>query len=186
MAQPGRPAPKPAKKPDGAPPRPEKRPVWIPDPPPGAASSRKNTRRRPTRDDSEEVLEAPENIIEELDELASLLRPITDRWGTERRVKDWLAALEALERIQEKHLGNEETKANLIARDLVSNHVFGALRSHTQKLLRDFPKTSTRRVYALAKAGASLEEAEGAVREMLSKLIKDVKARIERSLKPPE
>lgn len=131
------------------------------------------------------MLEAPENILEELDALAELLRPISDRFGTARRFKDWLGALETIERIQEKHLGNEETKANLIARDLVSNHVFGAFRSLTQKLLRDFPKTSARRLYSLQKAGAPLEEAEAAVREMLSKQIKDVKARIERALKPP-
>jgi hypothetical protein len=101
-------------------------------------------------------------------------------------VKDWLSALETLERIQEKHLGNEETKANLIARDLVSNQVFGAFRSLTQKLLRDFPKTIGRRLYSLHQAKAPLEEAEGVVREMLTKHIKDVKARIERGLKPPE
>lgn len=162
---------------------PQKRRVWEPDGPTSDPVHSRNGRRRRTARGHDDVIEPPENVVADLEEIASVLRPLLEKFGTVRSLDDWLTALEKLERIQGKHLENEETKENLISRELVMNHVIGALKSFTQKLLRDFPKSCAREQFSLARAGGSLEDGEAAIRQMLTKSIRDVKNRVERALK---
>ena len=69
--------------------------------------------------------------------------------------------------IREKELRNWEVEGKLIPRDGVRTHVFGAVEGANRRLLRDAPKTIARRLYAMAKSGASVEEAEQVVREIV-------------------
>lgn len=113
------------------------------------------------------------------------MRPLVERFGTGRNFRDWLLALKEIEIILEKHLGNEETQGRLIERDFVAGHVFGPIKSMFQKFLRDLPKTATRRLFALARSGGTLEEGEAVLRELISSQMKSVKTRVARALKEP-
>jgi len=114
--------------------------------------------------------------------MADTLRPIIERFGTKRALRDWLLALKEIEVIREKRLGNEETEGLLIYRELVRTHVFGKIEACNRRLLGDVPKTLTRRVYALANAGTAIEEAEQVVRGLMSDQLNPMKAAVERTL----
>lgn len=102
------------------------------------------------------------------------LRDLTERFGTETAFKDWLDARKKIADIREKDLKNDETDGRLIPRDLVRTHLFGAIEAGNRRLLGDSPKTIARRIYALAKSGAPVEEAESVVREIVSSQLKPV------------
>jgi hypothetical protein len=116
----------------------------------------------------------PNDTVKELDEFASLLRPLVSRFGTARSFRDYLAALKELETIREKVLGNDETEGRLISRELVKTHILGAIDAANRRLLSDAPKTIARLVYASAKSGGSVEQAEQIAREQISSHLKPV------------
>jgi len=103
------------------------------------------------------------------------LRELVEKFGTERSFKDWLEALKKIEDIREKRLNNEEYQKSLISRDLVKTHVIGMIDGANRRLLHDAPKTLSRRLFALARSGAEIEEAEGTVREIISSHLRVVK-----------
>ena len=111
------------------------------------------------------------------------LEELVHRHGTVRPFADWLAALKKIEDIREKRLSNEETEGRLIERELVKTHVFGAIDGMSKRLLTDAPKTVARKLFAAAKAGGSIEEAETSVREVVASLLRPVKATAARVLK---
>src|SRR5690606_8499244 len=82
-----------------------------------------------------------EGSSDDLEQLAALLAPLTERFGLESAFKDWLDALKKIEEIREKRLKNEALEGNLIERELVKTHVFGAIESGNRRLLSDTPKT---------------------------------------------
>ena len=177
---------------DVAPPSPPKPPP-EPAPAPTAERPKKAPRRtskaatpspkRPDPPPARKVPPPPEGTSEELEELAEAIRPLLEKFGTHTAFKDWLAALKSIEDIREKRLRNEETDGRLIARELVKHHVFGAIDSANRRLLLDVPKTVARRIYALAKSGASLEEAEQAVRDVIGSQLRPVKSTASRVLR---
>lgn len=137
---------------------------------------------RPSRGAPDQPLDASsEPDIESLADLT--LRELIERYGTETQFKDWLDALKKIEDIREKRLKNEETEGRLIERELVKTHVFGAIEASNRRLLGDAPKTIARRVYAQAKSGTTLEEAESTVREIISSQLRPVKATAARVLR---
>lgn len=111
------------------------------------------------------------------------MRELADRWGTFRVFVDLLDALGAIESIRKTYLHNEETEGNLIARDLVRHHVFGAIEAANKRLLGDTPRTIARRIYALVKSGAPTEEAEKVIRELIGSQLRPVKAKAARMLR---
>jgi hypothetical protein len=113
---------------------------------------------------------------EDLLRLTRALRPIVNRHGTRRAFKDWLGALKDLEDIRKRRLDNEETEGRLISRELVKTHIFGAIEGSHRRLLGDAPKTIARTLYGMAKSGEPLEAAEERVRELISTVLKPVKA----------
>lgn len=119
---------------------------------------------------------------EELEEIADIIRPLVERFGTKRGFRDWLLALKEIEAIREKRLNNEEAEGLLISRDLVRTHVYGRIEGCNRRLLGDVPKTLTRRVYALAKNGTAIEEAEAVVRELLGSQLDPMKIAVDRTL----
>lgn len=143
-----------------------------------AAASRPKGARKPK-------LPLPNDVDgEDVDDLLGLtLLEIVERFGTKTAFKDWLTARKTIADIREKELKSDETEGRLIERDLVKTHVFGAIEAGNRRLLGDSPKTIARRLYALAKSGAPLEEAEGVVREIISSQLKPVKATAVRVLR---
>lgn len=119
---------------------------------------------------------------EELEEIADIIRPLVERFGTKRAFRDWLLALKEIEAIREKRLNNEEAEGLLIYRELVRTHVFGRIEACHRRLLGDVPKTLTRRVYALAKNGTAIEEAEATVRELIGSQLDPMKTAVDRTL----
>lgn len=111
------------------------------------------------------------------------LREVAERFGTMTAFKDHLDALKKLVDIREKDLKNNETEGRLIERELVKTHVFGAIEAGNRRLLTDSPKTIARRLFALAKSGGTLEEAERTVREILGSTLDPVKASASRVLR---
>lgn len=111
-----------------------------------------------------------------LDELVAL-------FGTAPSFRDWLDARKKIEEIREKDLKNDETVGRLIERDMVKRHVFGAIDNAFRRLLGDAPKTIARRLYAMAKSGATLEEAEAVVREVIGSNLAAVKSTAVRVLR---
>lgn len=111
------------------------------------------------------------------------LRELTDRFGTITTFKDWLDARKKLVDIREKDLKNAETEGELIDRELVRSHVFGAIESVNRRLLGDAPKTIARRLYAAAKSDMNVEAAEKIVREIISSQLKPVKVQAARALR---
>lgn len=131
---------------------------------------RSKPRARPAR----RVPEAADDM-EDVESFVDLtLRELTDRFGTETAFKDWLDARKKIADTREKELKNEETDGRLIERELVKTHVFGTLESGNRRLLGDVPKTIARRLYAMAKAGAPVEDAETIVREIISSQLRPV------------
>lgn len=141
-----------------------------------AARARQPRREQPTP--AAPSAGADEKPLEEL-----TVREVAERFGTTQAFKDYLDALKKVVDIREKDLKNDETEGRLIERELVKTHVFGAIEAANRRLLTDAPKTVSRRIYALAKSGATLEEAEKTVREILSSTIAPVKATASRVLR---
>lgn len=111
------------------------------------------------------------------------IRQILDIHGTEERFSNWLDSNKTFEQVIHQRLKNQELAGSLIDRELVRIHVFGALESLTQRLLRDFAKTSTRQNYAAAKNGTPVEESEALVRKALSDLLGPAKKKAAKALK---
>ncbi len=140
----------------------------------------KPTAKRPAEPVSE--LEFGGGDSEELEAIADIIRPLVERFGTKRAFRDWLLALKEIEAIREKRLNNEEAEGLLIYRELVRTHVFGRIEACHRRLLGDVPKTLTRRVYALAKNGTAIEEAEATVRELIGSQLDPMKTAVDRTL----
>lgn len=118
--------------------------------------------------------------IERFDHMT--LRELMDRFGTAPVFVDHLNALKRMEDVREKALKNDETDGLIISRELVQAHVFGTLYGLSRRLLGDMPKTVAQQLYALAKTGAPLEEAERVVRDAVSSQIEPVKVKVANAL----
>lgn len=115
----------------------------------------------PETDDPEEPLE--------LDKYGDLtLRELVERFGTERRFRDWVESLGAITRIRREQMSFQASRGELINREMVRTGVFALLDATNRRLLRDAPKTVARRVSAAAKAGQSMEQREKLVRDVIS------------------
>lgn len=118
--------------------------------------------------------------LERFDEMR--LRDLVAEFGTVPAFLDHLNALKRLEDVREKALKNDDTEGSIISRELVQGHVFGALYGLSSRLLGDMPKTVAQQLYALAKTGAPLEEAEKVVRDAVSSQIEPVKVKVSKAL----
>lgn len=183
LAAHGAKSPSPARAPTKTP----KRAAWVPDEPTETRQAGSKRTRKPTgrRREAEPIPAQPDDAgtPEDLERLAETLRPLLERFGTERGFRDWLLGLKDIEAIREKRLGNEETEGLLIPRDFVKTHIFGAIEGTNRRLLSDTPKTLCREIYALAKTGRPLEEAERMARALLGKQLDSVKTKVAKGLR---
>jgi len=122
--------------------------------------------------------------VDRIEPFASMtIRELVDKFGARRAFKDWLEALKKIEDIRKTRLENDETEGELISRELVETHVFGALEALSRKLLQDMPKTAARRLEAAVKAGEKTEELERILRDLLTKQLRPTKAEATRKLR---
>lgn len=118
------------------------------------------------------------------EELADFtLKQIVDRFGSVRSYADVTEANGKRERAYALRLKNDAAEGKTISRDLVRQHVFGVIDGAFRRLLGDSAKTIARRVYSLANGGASIEEAERTVTELISSQLKRVKESATRVLR---
>lgn len=122
--------------------------------------------------------------VENIDSIADLtIREVVKTFGTVQAFKDWLVTLKQIEDIRERRLRNEETDGTLIPREPVQTHVFGVIDEAFRRLLTDTPKTIARRMYALAKSGVAIEQAERTTREIISSQLEPMKTQAARVLR---
>lgn len=141
--------------------------------------------------DDEEILEADRATLRaarSTDPADDLLldmtfREISDEHGSQDGFGFWLDARKKWAEIRKLELANADKAGRLIARDFVKTHVFGAIEGANRRLLSDSPKTIARRIYALARAEAPIEEAEKVVRELISSQLRPVAATAARVLR---
>lgn len=140
---------------DGAPPRSAKNASR-----PAPAPTKRPIGKAPKEPDQE--------LIDDLGAyLAMTLGDILERHGTERRWKDLLEARAKIAAIQERELGMSESRGELISRELVRQHVIGAIDAGNRRLLADATKTLARRLYAAARAGEPIEAGEKIAAEVI-------------------
>jgi hypothetical protein len=111
------------------------------------------------------------------------LDQLTRRFGTSTAFKDWLEARQRISAIREKDLKNDERSGRLITRELVKTHVFSHIEAANRRLLQDAATTIARRLYAAAKGGTPVEEAEQTVRDILGSHLRPLKATAARVLR---
>lgn len=145
-----------------------------------SAGSARSGKEEPAGTSAESIADGDEDPEHFLD---MTLRELVDRFGTKTAFRDWLVARKTIADIREKDLKNDETEGRLISRELVRTHIFGAIDAVNRRLLGDSPKTIARRLYALAKDDAPVEDAEAAVRDMISSNLKKVAADAARVLR---
>jgi hypothetical protein len=118
------------------------------------------------------------------EELADLtLREIVDKFGTVRAYQKILEAHVKKEQALKNRIANALKLGELIARELVEQHVLAFIDAVFKRLLSDSPKTVAKRCYELAQSGAPVEEAERFVRDNLSGQLAPMKATAERVLR---
>jgi hypothetical protein len=159
-------------------------------PTPGAKRKPKATAKRPGR--APERPEPPPRrprpeppSLEELEGYAEMLKPIIDRFGSERGFRDVLLAAKALRDIQLQDLKIQETRGRLISWELVKTHVFGVLESLSRRLLADTPKVVARRAFSLARSEAPVEECEAMVLDAISSQLKPAQENVVKLLRDP-
>lgn len=142
----------------------------------GASATPANDTKDPVRLVSREV----RNVHEIAD---MTIRQVVAKFGTVTAFKDWLVCLRKIEDVCEKNLRNAEKNGNLISANLVRTHIMGAIEFGNQRLLTDSPKTLARMLYAAAKSGVPIEEAELMVRENISSHLRPVQETAARLLR---
>lgn len=180
-------AKQPARAPTKTPGKPPKRPAHT-DPSstnPRGAGRKPRTWSPADRPEEEQDDSAPKlddaGLAEEILDLT--VREVAERYGTHRSYVLWLEAYQKQQATEKIRLSNEETKGNLISRELVRDHIFAAIDALFRRLLTDAARTIAARLEPMAKSGSSPEALERETREQLSKQLKAIKSRASRVLK---
>lgn len=111
------------------------------------------------------------------------LREVIKEFGTDIKFEMWAKAVKIISDTRWKDIKTAELEESLIPRDMVETHIFGAIENSHLRLLTDSPKTLARRIFALAKSGDTIQNAEILVRELLSIQLKDSKTTAKKLLK---
>jgi len=80
-------------------------------------------------------------------------------------------------------LANAHKQGEVISRDLVRAHVFGHIDSTNRRLLGDVPRTMAQRISALVRSGEPTELVEAEIRDIISSVLRDLKAHAVRVLR---
>lgn len=162
-----------------APPAPPPEPTDVPKP--VKTRGPKPTRQRP---EEETLPEQPddEGSLDDLFDLNQLVRPLLERFKSAPAAREWAKFQSILATTEGRKLANAQTRGLVISREFVRAQVIGLIDGMTSRLLADVPKTLCRQLYALARSGAPVEEAEKTTRALLGKQIGSVKTQAEKAI----
>lgn len=104
-----------------------------------------------------------------------------DRYGIP--LLDWIAARRHVAAARRAELEINRQRGDLIPRELVKAHLFGAMDSTNRRLLLDLPKTMASKLYAACRSGLSLEEAELILRDGIKSQLEPMKTTVQRVMK---
>lgn len=159
-----------------------KRPT-VPTPAPASPPKRSG---KPTKGRRETVPLPPQppgaGSPDDLEALAEYVRPLLERFGTERTMHDWFLMLKNKEVIEGKRLENEATKRLRIPREFVTVHILSVLEETRKRLLTDMPKTLAARLLSLSHSGGTHVEAEREVRAAVSSHLEAVNVKLKKAL----
>lgn len=134
---------------------------------------RKVAEAQASESDPDLVAAQDDDTAAELAEIGGMtIREVVDEFGTKHAFAHWLEALKRMEDIRKLRLSNDETEGALIRREFVKTYLFGAVDSMTRRLLNDLPATAVASIYASARAGEPVEDAERALVGLISDTLK--------------
>lgn len=133
-----------------------------------------------TASGDDEIIEVPDDIQAFAD---MTLRDLIDRFGTDERFVDWLAATQKIEMINEKRLKNAEHEGRLVSRDLVKSAVIDRIDAVFVRMLTDGAKTIASRAHTMTQAGSDLVEIRTMIEDQLGSFIKPAKVKMAEALR---
>lgn len=151
-------------------------------------STRRRTKRRiaeaeASQSDPDLVAEHDADTAAELAQIGHMtIQEVVDEFGTKHAFAHWLDALKRMEDIRKLRLSNDETEGALIRRDFVKTYLFGAVDAMTRRLLNDLPATAVANIYAAARAGEPIENAERALVGLIGDTLKPFATTMEKRL----
>lgn len=110
------------------------------------------------------------------------VRELVRRFGTAESLTEWLKARKLITQITAQENSISERRGELVSREIVHTHIFGAIENAFSRLLQDAPRTIAARTIAANEAGEPLEDVENLVRELMESQIRTVKARSRKAL----
>ena len=120
---------------------------------------------------------------DELGQFAEMkLKTLLKRYGTLGQFKDLLSATKLIEEILAKRISNAKASGDLISREHVHAHVFGAIESILIRLIQDSPRTIAARVIIALESGDTPEDVEVIIRDLLSSQIRGMKKEVTKGL----
>lgn len=172
-------------KPDRSPTKVAKKTTSAPAEPTAAPKPFKSRGPKPTRvlpADLDPLPDQPDNegSIEDLDDLGRLTQPLLDRFKSAPAAREWAKFENIRETTLGRKLANAQARGAVFPREWVRVHLIGLVDGMTNRLIADTPKTLCRQMYAMARAGTPVEEAELMTRKLLSKQLAGVKSKIEK------
>lgn len=156
------------------------------------AKATKKAARTPTRDirtplksskpaPIKSILQPPDN--EQLAQFNDMkLSVVLKRYGTLSQFKDLLTSTKLIEEIVAKRIANAKASGDLISREHVHAHVFGAMEVILVRLIQDSPRTITARLWAAFESGETIEDCEIIVRDLQSSQIRGMKKEVTKGL----
>lgn len=111
------------------------------------------------------------------------LRELIRRHGTDIRFLDWLKALKEIEIIQEKRLRNAERSGELVSVQLVRDGVIDVFNTAHLRIMGDGAKKIASGVKSKALAGATTQELQDFVADVLASFLNPVKNKVVRTLR---
>ena len=127
----------------------------------------------------------PINVLEaHPDEFLDLtMRQIYHQFGSMEEFKTAIAVRKTMSEINFKELQSMEKRGELIPREIVKTHIFGAMNTSNLRMLRDIPKTATTKAIAMLKSGQKPAAVEAMIRELIGKNLAVVESTANRILK---
>ena len=107
---------------------------------------------------------------------------IVKKFGSRAAYSNWLKTVKDKELIKEKQLKNAVATGELIRRDYVATHMFGAVHSVLLRILTDSPRTITARVRELFEAGGDSDAMEKLIADLLMDQARGLKDQLQKAL----
>lgn len=136
-------------------------------------------KRSDLQEEETKILEVPDEIREFLN---FTVGDIVEKFGTLTRFKDWLAATQTIEAINEKRLKNAKFQGELVSRELVEKYLIAPFDGVHKKILTDGARKIAVRAYAMVNADAEVADIEKYIKKEITSFLRPVKEKIAKAL----